>query len=164
MPVFISHRTIDDELANHVYKRLTEVHQIKCWMDSVNAHSNPVTITKQILDGINGCTHLFAVVTRNTDGSWWVPYEIGVAEQGARAITTFSQLSKGVLPEYLWHWPVIGTDYQIDQFAAVYKLEKFTIETANSTAIKAASERAQSVGSGTAVSFHRSLKTKLGQL
>ena len=161
MPVFISHRTIDKQLAERVYGRLTQIHQIKCWIDSVNAQSDPLTITQQILSGINDCTHLLAVVTPNTDGSWWVPYEIGVADQGARAITTFTELTKLTLPEYLWRWPVIQNDYQIDQFAAIYKRESLTLGHVKSAAAMASSERA--TYSGTAGSFHRSLKISLGQ-
>jgi TIR domain len=161
MPVFISHRTSDKELAELVHTRLTNIHRIKCWLDSVDARSDPSTITQQILVGINSCTHLTAVVTPNTNGSWWEHYEVGVAEQGARAITKYTQLTKATLPEYLWHWPVIQTDSQIDYFAAIYKRESLLLENVKSAATKAANERA--TYTGTATSFHRGLKSLLGQ-
>jgi hypothetical protein len=161
MPVFISHRTIDKALATQVYNRLTLTHQIKCWIDSVDAQTDPATITQQILNGINDCTHLLAIVTLNTDGSWWVPYEIGVAEQGARAITTFTQLTRLHLPEFLWHWPVIRNDIQIDQFAAAYKRESILLANVKSAASLSLKDRTTALG--TAKSFHRNLKLMLGQ-
>ena len=165
MPVFISHRTADKELATQIYNRLKFHHRIDCWLDSVNATSNPATITQQILKGINDCTHLLAVITRNTDGSWWVPYEVGVAEQGDRAITTFSQYPRLHLPEYLWHWPVLSTDDAIDRFAAIYKQEKLLVENVRGEGrVKAANQNfSYGSSSATAQTFHSALKRSLGQ-
>jgi len=166
MPVFISHRTADDVLAKRVYDRLTKVHSIKCWLDNVYPAQPPEKITGTILTNINKCTHLLVVMTDNTEGSWWVPYEIGVAEQGERAISTFSEMAKLKLPEFLWHWPVLKGDSALDRFAQIYKQERIVVEALT------ASGRHESLANtvnfsasnqSSASQFHSKLKSALGQ-
>jgi hypothetical protein len=165
MPVFISHRTVDDDEAMKVYNRLTKIHGIQCWMDDTNANSPPATITREILENINRCTHLLGIITTNTRGSWWVPYEIGVAEQSERAISTYSFLLDSELPEYLWHWPVLKGDTAIDRFAAIYKQERPVVESMHATRghEKIANSTNFSAARSSAAQFHSKLKSALGQ-
>ena len=130
MPVFISHRTLDDSIAEDVRYRLENIHHIECWTDDVNAQEDPNTITEQILVGINKCTHLIGVITDNTVGSWWVPYEIGVAQQALHPVASYSNKYTWQLPEYLRKWPVLKTDSDIDEFARIYKSQR--VQVANS--------------------------------
>src|SRR6185369_4061960 len=90
MPVFLSHRTADDAKAQALAARLKIRHNISCYLD----HFDPAAVTtKAITDllvgRINLCTHLMALITDQTVGSWWVPFEIGVARQGDKRITSF---------------------------------------------------------------------------
>lgn len=167
MPVFISHRTMDDSLAKRIYNRLTTVHSIQCWIDDILPSQPPEKITSVVIENINKCTHLLVVMTDNTQGSWWVPYEIGVAEQGERAISTYSEMANLKLPEFLWHWPVLMGDSAIDRFAQIYKQERIVVEAlntsrghekiANSVNFSAASIRSSPA------QFHSKLKSALGQ-
>ena len=157
---------MDDALAKTIYNRLMSVHSISCWLDDVAPSQPPDKITDVILENINKCTHLLVVMTGNTQGSWWVPYEIGVAEQGERAISSYSQLSSDKLPEFLWHWPVLMGDSAIDRFAQIYKQERIVVESAsasrgrekiaNSVSFSASSQ-------SSAAQFHSRLKSALGQ-
>jgi hypothetical protein len=168
MPVFISHRTADDSLAKEIYNRLTQVHGINCFIDDFMPSTTPEKVTSVILENLNRCTHLMAVLTDNTEGSWWVPYEIGVAEQASRAITSYSNMGCAKLPEYLWHWPVLKGPTGIDRFAAVYHLEAFSTSQILAGGLvkeSASNENFSSRGTSTssAKSFEKSLKNALGQ-
>jgi phosphoenolpyruvate carboxylase len=134
MPVFISHRSADDKIANEVYRRLKYRHNIECWIDDIDpqiANSrNSSKITSLILDRLDSCTNLLAIVTDNTKESWWVPFEIGVARRAPRAITTFTNLFSCQLPEYLNEWPVLKGNNAVDTFAKYYKQQKQMIKEA----------------------------------
>ena len=162
MPVFISHRTADDRVARTVAQRLENRHDIRGYVDDCDKDANAARgtsrITTLIVSRLNMCTHLLALVTDNTKGSWWVPFEIGVARRAPRAISTFTNLTYG-LPEYLTEWPVLRGESAIDKFAAAYKAQIATAKrmlTAEATI--SLDERALSVDS-----FHSRLKASLGQ-
>lgn len=82
MPIFISHTTRDDALANRVKNRLTTIHKIECYIDDIDrelaANRGKASLTPVLIDRLRKCDTLLAVVTSNTKGSWWVPFEIGI--------------------------------------------------------------------------------------
>lgn len=120
MLVFISHRTADDAQAQVLSQRIFTRHSIKCYLDHFDPQARTThEITDLIVSRINTCTHLMALVTNATVGSWWVPFEIGVARQGDRRITSFVA-STVTLPEYLTEWPVMTTEAHLDLFAEAY--------------------------------------------
>ena len=124
MPVFISHRTADDAKAQALAQRLQTKHNIRCYLDHFDPEAKTTReITDLIVSRINICTHLMALVTDSTVGSWWVPFEIGVARQGERRITTFDS-STVTLPEYLTEWPVMVIDSDLDLFAEAYHRDR----------------------------------------
>jgi len=127
MPVFISHRTADNEIAQRVARRLKYQHNITVYIDDIDqelgrAQGTPA-ITGLLVRRINDCTNLLAVVTQNTEGSWWVPFEIGVARQSPRVITTMTNVVDASLPEYLLEWPRLRGDAAVDTFAQLYKAQ-----------------------------------------
>ena len=124
MPVFISHRTADDAKAQALAQRLMTRHNIKCYLDHFDPQARTTReITDLIVGRINICTHLLALITNATVGSWWVPFEIGVARQGDRRITSFDA-SSVALPEFLTEWPVMTTDAHLDLFAEAYHRDR----------------------------------------
>ena len=56
---------------------------------------------------INESHGLVVVTSRNTVNSWWVPYEIGVADQKDLVLATYIQ-DKVNLPSYLKKWPKLS--------------------------------------------------------
>lgn len=66
------------------------------------------------------CTQLMAVVSTNTKGSWWVPWEIGMATEKDYPIATYAGDST-VLPQYLKKWPYLTTLGDLDKYAAASK-------------------------------------------
>ena len=124
MPVFISHRTADDGKAQALAQRLSARHNIRCYLDDFDPEARTTReITNLIVGRINICTHLMALVTNATVGSWWVPFEIGVARQGDRRITSFDA-STVTLPEFLTEWPVMTTEADLDLFAEAYHRDR----------------------------------------
>lgn len=161
MPVFISHRTVDDRIALTVYDRL-RMHGITCYIDNVDALASRLTereITSYIVQKLNDCTNLMAIVTPNTKGSWWVPFEIGVARQAPRIITSYYQGTQTELPEYLKEWPVLFYEHHIDAFAQLYKSQ---MATGKRIILERKSYPFESA-EGEVNGFYRSLKASLGQ-
>jgi hypothetical protein len=158
MPVFISHRTADDAIAKKVHDRLTTHHGIKCYLDDLDRQTTTANITALIVRRVKECTNLLALVTPNTRGSWWVPFEVGVAREAPRIITSFTNLVQSELPEYLKEWPVLRGDSAVDTFARYYK------SAANKATKHFAEGREYFTANISDVdSFHRQLKTALGQ-
>ena len=130
MPVFISHRTADNVIAKKVYDRLTYRHGITCYLDDLDKEADHCSrITALIVTRLTSCTNLLALVTRNTQGSWWVPFEVGVARQAPRIITSYTDLSHGVLPDFLTEWPVLRGDSAVDTFGRTLQETSFGPKT-----------------------------------
>lgn len=160
MPVFISHSTPDDALARTVYGQLDR-RGITCYLDDLDraagaARGTPA-ITSLILQRLESCTHLLAVVTNNTVRSWWVPFEIGVARRSPRVISTYANLGVSPLPEFLREWPVLTGPSAVDEFAELYRSQPLHLrrDLREGVEFRAAAD--------TVTSFHAALKRRLGQ-
>lgn len=103
--VFVSHRQADTQAAWAIARALIEIADVDVFLDAFNpalsTSGNPEKVTGVIDFGLSACTHLLAVVSDNTRGSWWVPYEFGVARN--RPVPCGLTLLQNVkdLPEYL---------------------------------------------------------------
>jgi hypothetical protein len=160
MPVFISHRTADDAIARAVYDRLTKTHGILCYLDDLDRQTSSANITALIVNRVRQCTNLLALVTPNTQGSWWVPFEVGVAREAPRVITSFTNLAQPQLPEFLTEWPVLRGERAVDTFAEHYKKRSGQVKRAVTEGRTAA---ATAAGLAEVNEFHRQLKAALGQ-
>jgi len=162
MPVFISHRTADDGIARQVAYRLEYRHNITVYIDDIDQElrraQGTSAITDLLVQRVNACTNLLAIVTRNTEGSWWVPFEIGVARQSPRAIATMTNLIDASLPEYLLEWPRLRGEAAIDTFARLYKEQQGVLKEQVMEKKASTYMQASYVGQ-----FHASLKRALGQ-
>jgi len=163
MPVFISHRSQDDALARQIYQVLNGKHRITCYIDDLDVVAKRIgerAITQYIVDKLNSCTNILAVLTPNTQGSWWVPFEIGVARQSPRFITTFRQ-SLPTLPEYLLEWPVLSSAADLDRFAEMYKEAQLSVTVRRMLTEKTAADNSAELSE--IDRFHRGLKSAIGQ-
>lgn len=103
------------------------------------------------------CSHLIAVVSENTEGSWWVPFEIGEATIIDNRIATF-QVGYVTLPEYLKKWPKMTTMEHLKLFAIAYKADyplAFNRKLGGESV---------STSSRSSEQFHYNLKRNLGQI
>ena len=158
MAIFISHTTADDYVARQVYDRLTRQHSITCYLDDLDRQGSSTNVTALVVRRLKDCTNLLALVTQNTKSSWWVPFEVGVAREAPRIITTFTNLESNGLPAFLKEWPVLRGNNAIDTFANYYKQQAPALKRTMNNKLAAAAEGMEGVES-----FHRQLKAALGQ-
>ena len=161
MPVFISHRTRDDEIARKVWGYLYHHHHISCYIDDFDEIAriagNTNCITARILERLEDCTHLLALVTKNTRGSWWVPFEVGVARRAPRVISTYTNLNDSDLPEYLKEWPILRWSEELDEYAAFYHAYKDQTDRLFQEVVRLPNQRELTEH------VHLELKTRLNQ-
>lgn len=66
-------------------------------------------LTRHIKNSLTNCTDILVILTVNTQESWWVPFEIGMAAQLdfpiVNYIPNFLSERKVELPDYLNYWP-----------------------------------------------------------
>jgi len=102
-----------------------------------------------------------AVISQKTKGSWWVPFEIGIATELEYPLATYA-VDIAEIPDYLRKWPYLTSDRDLEIYAnTVEKQERlFLVEAAVSDF-----RRLDPAHRRTYVnSFHRVLKGALGQI
>jgi hypothetical protein len=156
MTVFISHKKEDEERARLCALRL-KINKISYYLDTYDQDiSNIEDITLHLVEKIRSSSHLIVLLSRNTKGSWWVPFEIGVATAMDKRICSVSSIGNVEAPDYLSKWPILelGSSEDFKSFAVNYRADITAEEnTLDSTqpSIRPAAE------------FHRKLKQALGQ-
>jgi len=126
--VFVSHRQVDEDAALRV-AWLAAQENFDYWLDITDlglwSLLLPNSIWKEILlaaiieMALLNCTHVIAVMTSNTAGSQWVPYEYG-RRKPRRPVTNevscwWDHTSLGLtsLPGYVFLAPVHGNEAEI---------------------------------------------------
>lgn len=159
MRIFLSHQKTDSAVALKVQGHLKSNHDIDCYLDVIDPKlNNGEDIAAHVRNELDRCTQLLAVVSDATKGSWWVPWEIGVATEKDFPLATFGGSIE--LPEYLKKWPYLRSISDLDKYAEASKDASKRVLTANM----------ESASSGTTVFrgeatkyFYKTLRAKLGQ-
>lgn len=102
------------------------------------------------------CTQLLAVISAQTQASWWVPWEIGVATEKERFLASFVS-GNATVPEFLQKWPYLRTRADLDAYVRESKRAELLVENRVQKGDRLTA-RAQGFRS-----FHTSLKASLGQ-
>lgn len=161
MSVFISYQQNDRLEAMSIYRMLRE-YDIECYLDVLDGDSrqaNSEQITKIITENISKSTHLIAVTSRNTDASWWVPFEIGEATiTNCRIATYRKELTN--LPEYLHQWPAMKRLSDLESFIRAYKQDSRNMIFES---MESRSHRSTNITGSSADTFHKDLKRRLNQ-
>ena len=136
-------------------KRL-RMHRVPAYIDVLDSEiEGSLDITEHFLAQLRRCTHLIAAISPNTQRSWWVPFEIGVASALEKRIcsTSFKAVDQ---PEYLSKWPKLSlySDDDYEKFAIAYHADA-TTELRGLDAVKASIR--------SPAQFHAQLKRALGQ-
>lgn len=174
MSVFISYRHTDRDTAKAIAGRLA-INNIKYYLDVVDEESKTTEdITDVITRNIKKSTHLIAVISTKTVGSWWVPFEIGEATIANRRICSYATRSdathlnyissgnpKNLLPEYLQKWPVLDCSEDLEKFIRQYKIDNITFGLEESRSSQFDSLNSNELTKSGADNFHRSLKRQL---
>ena len=100
----MSHKSDDEPLATRVAAAIQR-NQLSVWLDTAdpNINGDGPHLAEYIESVIRGSRALMAVVTENTHKSWWVPFEIGVAFELRRYLSSFG--NKNLNPSFLAKWP-----------------------------------------------------------
>jgi hypothetical protein len=153
MPVFPSHKREDTAEALYIGRYLRD-RGVICYIDVMDPTiATTEDLTQLLRSRVRTCTHLMAVVSANTERSWWVPFEIGVASELERRITTF-RTALVSLPDYLTKWPILSTTQDLDRFVYYYFMD---------VSVEAAERRFAMPLIRSAGDFHATLKQALGQ-
>ena len=140
--IFVSHRWVD---ADHALRIAWLAHQsgFEYWLDVIDippsmrlpptplAFNSTLLIASLIEMALINCTHVIAVMTRDTAPSRWVPYEYGRIKDdppGDRTAACWHDtmsLPDGDLPEYLRLAPVLTNESAIRQWLS-HELLHFT--------------------------------------
>lgn len=89
------------------------------WLPGVPLTAQEAAATAAIIEmALLNATHVLAVITSNTNGSQWVPYEYGrVKEPSATSLQAACWVDKDVrkapLPEYLYLGPILKSEADI---------------------------------------------------
>lgn len=65
------------------------------------SEGDPVAITKNIEKGLSFSTDVICIVSEETVGSWWVPYEIGFGKKANKPLATLTLKNTVTIPAYL---------------------------------------------------------------
>ncbi|CAK7056093.1 toll/interleukin-1 receptor domain-containing protein [Tissierella sp.] len=107
--IFLSHRSLDKDMVRKIGEYITKA-GIDIYLDEndsllqdADASGNDQVTVSCIQRGLMESTHVLCILSRTTVSSWWVPYEIGYAEKGAKGIASLkiSNLKKEEIPSYL---------------------------------------------------------------
>ena len=122
--VFVSHTTEDDDLAEEVAKCIRSS-GLTAWVDSEyldSKHDGP-SMASAIQKVILRSYCLLAVVTSATKESWWVPFEIGVAFDRNRYLSTYGD-PRLSLPSFLAAWPRVRNHAELHSWCDDMKKKK----------------------------------------
>ena len=107
--VFLSHQSGDKELATKVATAI-QGNGLSVWLDLVDpaVNGDGPDLAHYIETVLRRSKALLAVVTGNTQKSWWVPFEIGIAFELSKYLASFGD--RHLNPSFLAEWPNIPDD------------------------------------------------------
>jgi len=121
--VFISHKREDSEMAQEVADALTSF-DINVWLDLTelgfdepSTDEEHIRLTHAIEAGLRNSTHLLALITPNTQGSWWVPFEIGSSRAMSKKLAFLLHRDVRQTPSYFALGHGIETKHQLFDWA-----------------------------------------------
>ena len=146
--VFVSHTSSDDDLAAEVAKCIRSL-GLTAWVDSdylAAKHDGPGMASK-IQGAISRSYCLLAIVTNATKASWWVPFEIGVAWDRKKYLSTYGA-PQVPLPSFLVAWPHVKDREELRSWCEEMKRKKATYRpTFGRAHVEVASEQRSSYAS-----------------
>ena len=107
--VFVSHQSGDSELAGKVAAAVQGC-GLSVWLDLIDpgVTGDGPDLADHIEAVLRKSTALLAVVTANTQKSWWVPFEIGIAFELSRYLASCGD--RRLNPSFLAKWPNVPDD------------------------------------------------------
>jgi hypothetical protein len=133
--VFISHKSEDTDFARKIGRALKEL-QIDIWLDIDDKHTQQANdldddkkLAEAIERGLIHSTHLLALLSPRTQGSWWVPYEIGSARGMEKQLVFLVHKQVKELPAYLHFGKKLLDQNDFYKWATTISTTKLLTET-----------------------------------
>lgn len=116
MKIFISHKQEDSEIAGLICRRLNEL-GAKAYLDLLDNQicTKGKELTEHIKEKLNDCSDILVVMSKKTEESWWVPFEIGMAAQKDFPVVSYL-IDNIQLPDYLEYWPRLRKPSDLDKY------------------------------------------------
>ena len=113
--VFLSHKSRDAPKAIRIAERVSS-NGLSVWVDVAdpNISGDGPQLADYIRRVLSSSRSLLALITGTTNESWWVPFEIGMAYDQEKLLASYG--SRVHLPSFLYKWPNVQTDSQLDQW------------------------------------------------
>jgi len=157
--VFISHKSSDSKLATSVALRVKN-NGLDTYLDTIDDAllKDGPDLAEILLARMGDCQQLIAVVSSETKGSWWVPWEIGVGSEKGFRMASFSMVYVD-LPSYLKKWPELHSDVDVDLYCQYSKAAENKVSVESAGILTEA--RRLNVVKANAKNFHSDLKARL---
>lgn len=158
--VFISHKDIDSSAAASVAERI-QANGLTVYLDVIDGalSKDGPELADYLLGKMDRCQQLIAVVSRETQSSWWVPWEIGVGSEKSFRMASYATGAVS-LPSYLQKWPVLRSLKDVDLYCRLSSNSSSTLSILEAAGIP--SQR-PTVRKSVAANFHRDLKTAISK-
>ena len=119
--VFVSHKSDDGQQAVDV-ARVIQREGLSSWVDVLdpNVQGDYPMLDDYIERVLARSFSLLALVTDVTHTSWWVPFEIGLAFELRRYLSSFAKRNVQ-LPSFLEKHPRLGADHDLRRWCARLK-------------------------------------------
>lgn len=121
--ILVSHKGTEKDVAEWVACQVRsnglETHLES--MDRALSMDGP-ELTRYLLNRMEECQHLIAVLSNETSEAWWVPWEIGAGSEKGLCMASFSQ-DDMYIPGFLEKWPVLKSASDIDLYCDYSKKE-----------------------------------------
>ena len=106
--VFVSHKSDDKDEAEAVATCIVS-YGLTVWLDTIDIKgvSDDQEMVRRIEAAISRASSLIAVITSDTNESWWVPFEIGLAYEKEKQLASYCENPQIALPSFLWSWPLV---------------------------------------------------------
>ena len=128
--VFVSHKSNDAPKAVRIAERIS-ANGLSAWVDV--ADPSGVRDGPDLADYIRrilaSSRNLLALVTSATKESWWVPFEIGIAFQQEKLLASYG--SRVNLPSFLYKWPNVQSDTELDSWCRELSSLSSTVSYSN---------------------------------
>ena len=134
--VFISHQKADKEAALEIGKFLMDVVGVHIYLDVIDESLQKATrvendelIVESVKKGLKYSTHLLCLISNKTRLSWWVPYEIGIADNKNLNIASLKLNTTDNIPSFLKIHPYFYSTEEFIRYAVSYtRYETFSYD------------------------------------
>jgi len=131
--IFLSHRSLDKYMAREISKKLENkgytvyLDENDCFLRMAVKEKNGKEIVKAIRAAIEKSDCLLCLISESTNASWWVPYEVGIADSNDINIVSFKtqKALEEWIPEFLKINTVLQSEKEFDEHFTVVGLVKY---------------------------------------